>query len=145
MTSCQRTILVGLGFQEHDEAIDMAFCPPFFADGTRPDGKTRVGINVSGLLFNGDTGANQFGLSINYASTVREIIRHFAAKHDVGGVFGHVIEPNMPVGDDMRACRQLADEFPKVIVAPSFSRPSEAKSLHCWDGFISLVRECMPA
>lgn len=113
-----------------DEAIDVAFCLPFSRTERAPDGKTRVGINVSGLLFNGGyTGANQFGLSINYASTVREIIRHFAAKHDVEvHLVGHVIEPNMPVEDDMRACRQLADEFPKVIVAPSFSRPSEAKS-----------------
>jgi polysaccharide pyruvyl transferase WcaK-like protein len=40
----------------------------------------------------------------------------------------HVIEPQRPVEDDMAAARTLAAEFAGVVLAPAFSRPSEAKS-----------------
>lgn len=113
------------------EAVDVAFRLPF-----RPcmppaaDGKLRVGINVSGLLFNGGyTGGNQFGLSVDYPVLVRKLVAHFVALPEVElHLVGHVIEPNMPVEDDLRVCRQLAEEFPGCIVAPHFERPSEAKS-----------------
>ncbi|KAA3652755.1 MAG: polysaccharide pyruvyl transferase family protein [Proteobacteria bacterium] len=113
-----------------DEAIDVAFCLPFVRPERTPGGKPKVGINVSGLLFNGGyTGANQFGLAVDYPSTVREIVRYFSENEDVElHLIGHVIEPNMPVEDDVGACRRLAEEFPGAIVAPAFSRPSEAKS-----------------
>lgn len=113
-----------------DEAIDVAFCLPFVRPERTPGGKSKVGINVSGLLFNGGyTGANQFGLAVDYPTTVREIIRYFAENEDVElHLIGHVIEPNMPVEDDVGACRRLAEEFPGAIIAPAFSRPSEAKS-----------------
>jgi colanic acid/amylovoran biosynthesis protein len=60
---------------------------------------------------------------------VRKLVAHFVALPEVElHLVGHVIEPNMPVEDDLRVCRQLADEFPGCIVAPHFERPSEAKS-----------------
>lgn len=114
-----------------DEAIDVAFRLPF----ARPerasgDGKVRVGINVSGLLFNGGyTGNNQFGLSIDYAAAMRELLRQLTARPEVEvHLVSHVIEPHMPVEDDVTAARQLATEFPGVVVAPVFKRPSEAKT-----------------
>lgn len=113
------------------EAVDVAFRLPFKPSlPPAPDGKLRVGINVSGLLFNGGyTGGNQFGLSVDYPVLVRKLIAHFLAQPGVElHLVGHVIEPHMPVEDDLRVCRQLAEEFPGCIVAPHFERPSEAKS-----------------
>lgn len=113
------------------EAVDVAFRLPF-TPSLPPvaEGKLRVGINVSGLLFNGGyTGGNQFGLTLDYPALVRSLIAHFLALPEVElHLVGHVIEPHMPVEDDLRVCRQLAEEFPGCIVAPHFERPSEAKS-----------------
>lgn len=113
-----------------DEAIDVAFRLPFARPQRADDGKVKVGVNVSGLLFNGGyTGNNQFGLSIDYAATMRELIRQLTAQPGVEvHLVSHVIEPHMPVEDDMAAAQRLATEFPGVIVAPAFTRPSEAKS-----------------
>lgn len=114
-----------------DEAIDVAFRLPFSKpERAAADGKVRVGINVSGLLFNGGyTGNNQFGLTINYAAAMRELLRQLTARPEVEvHLVSHVIEPHMPVEDDVTAARQLAGEFPGVIVAPVFTRPSEAKT-----------------
>lgn len=112
------------------EAIDVAFRLPFQAKLFPDSGKVRVGINVSGLLFNGGyTGGNQFGLSIDYPETIRRLIKLFLEKPEVEvHLVGHVIEPHMPSEDDYARSLSLAKEFPGVIVAPSFTRPSEAKS-----------------
>jgi polysaccharide pyruvyl transferase WcaK-like protein len=112
------------------EAIDVAFRLPFTKKIFSPNGKTRVGINVSGLLFNGGyTGGNQFGLSIDYPATIRQLIKLFLEIPDVEvHLVGHVIEPNMPSEDDYTRACSLAEEFPSVVVAPAFTRPSEAKS-----------------
>lgn len=113
-----------------DEAIDVAFRLPFNRPEPRNDGKVRVGINVSGLLLNGGyTGNNQFGLTIDYAATLREVLRQLTARPGVEvHLVSHVIEPHMPVEDDVAAAQLLAKEFPGVVVAPAFKRPSEAKS-----------------
>jgi len=112
------------------EAIDVAFRLPFKAKQFADNGKTRVGINVSGLLFNGGyTGGNQFGLSIDYPATIRRLIQHFQAQPEVEvHLVGHVIEPHMVSEDDYARGLALQKEFPGVIVAPVFTRPSEAKS-----------------
>lgn len=113
-----------------DEAIDVAFRLPYRPQEKVKGGKTKVGINVSGLLFNGGyTGGNQFDLTIDYAETVRKIVAQFAVMPNVEiHLIGHVIEPNMPVEDDLRAAQNLAKEFPSAVVAPAFKRPSDAKS-----------------
>lgn len=113
-----------------DEATDVAFALPFVRP-ERPGGtRTRAGINVSGLLFNGGyTGGNQFGLSLDYAATIRRLVAEFCSMPDVElHLVSHVIEPHRPVEDDLAAAQQLAKDHPSVIVAPAFTRPSEAKS-----------------
>jgi colanic acid/amylovoran biosynthesis protein len=120
-----------LGVTENaDEAIDVAFKLPYSRPASSKNGKVRVGINVSGLLFNGGyTGNNQFGLSIDYAETIRAIVRHFFLLPEVEvHLISHVIEPNMPIEDDVVAAKKLANEFLGVIVSPAFTRPSQAKS-----------------
>jgi polysaccharide pyruvyl transferase WcaK-like protein len=113
-----------------DEAIDVAFRLPYRKTERGPGNKTRVGINVSGLLLNGGyTGSNQFGLTIDYANTIRQVVAYFVTMTDVEvHLISHVIEPNMPVEDDVAAAQQLAQSCPGAIVAPLFTRPSEAKT-----------------
>jgi colanic acid/amylovoran biosynthesis protein len=112
------------------ESIDVAFKLPFTRKVFPANGKTRVGINVSGLLFNGGyTGANQFGLTVDYPAVIRQLIAWFLAQPDVEvHLIPHVIEPHMPVEDDVAVSQKLALEYPGVTVAPTFTRPSEAKS-----------------
>lgn len=112
------------------EAIDVAFKLPFTRKAFERNGKTRVGINVSGLLFSGGyTGSNQFGLTVDYPTVIRKLIGWFQSQADVEvHLIPHVIEPHMQVEDDVAVSQKLANEFPGVIVAPVFTRPSEAKS-----------------
>lgn len=114
------------------EASDVALRLPYDAPGPRPEGPPRVGINVSGLLMGGGyTGKNMFGLTLDYAALIKEIITRFQAHADQPEVhlIGHVVpETRGGVEDDYQACLDLAADFPGVIVAPAFATPSEAKS-----------------
>ena len=112
-----------------DEAIDVAFRLPFVRQHYETK-KVNVGINVSALLFNGGyTSNNQFGLSIDYADTIKKLIAEFCNKPEVQvHLISHVIVPEFPIEDDFSVSKKLAEEFPNVIVAPQFSRPGDAKS-----------------
>lgn len=113
-----------------EESIDVAFRLPFKKVVFEPNGIVRVGVNVSGLLFNGGyTGNNQFGLSIDYADTITKLLTELVNLQNVEiHLVSHVIEPHMPIEDDMAVAHSLAKKFPSLIVAPHFNRPSDAKS-----------------
>jgi colanic acid/amylovoran biosynthesis protein len=113
-------------------STDVAFLLPFTRE-ELPDepGRTRIGINVSGLLFGGGyTRKNQFGLRIDYPSFVRELVRRFTAnKTNEVWLVGHVnLDGSDEVEDDYRACRNLAAEFPGVRVPAAFASPVHAKN-----------------
>lgn len=112
-----------------EEAIDVAFCLPFESI-PKEQGATKIGINVSGLLFNGGyTGNNQFGLSIDYQATIRSLIEYFTKEtKSIIYLVPHVLEPDMPVEDDTAASQLLAKQYPNLRLAPKFTSPSEAKS-----------------
>lgn len=113
------------------EATDVAMRLPFLAPHSEvKDGTVRVGLNVSGLLFNGGyTRDNQFGLTVNYPELIRSLIRWFIQHPNVAlHLIGHVQSIDDPVEDDQRVAEALAVEFPSVQVAPYFSSPVEAKS-----------------
>ncbi|MDI1295644.1 MAG: polysaccharide pyruvyl transferase family protein [bacterium] len=124
-----------------DEAIDVAFRLPF----QRPERSTaqplKIGINVSGLLFNGGyTGSNEFGMRLDYPAFVRQIISHFYSMEGVEiWLVPHVIAPNT-VDDDTAASRILLAEFPNVRLAPIFSNSIEAKSFISGLDFFSGAR-----
>ena len=90
----------------------------------------RVGINISGLLFNGGyTRSNMFALTTDYPKLARALVRHFAARPECEvHLISHVISDTFEVEDDYRVAQQLALETPGVILAPRFRTPSEAKS-----------------
>jgi polysaccharide pyruvyl transferase WcaK-like protein len=112
------------------EATDVAMRLPFVRPEREPGARVRVGLNVSGLLFNGGyTQSNQFGLSVDYPALIRSIIGHFAAMPEVEvHLIGHVQSEAQPVEDDQRVAERLSAEFPGVIVAPVFRSPVEAKT-----------------
>ncbi|TNC74793.1 polysaccharide pyruvyl transferase family protein [Rubellimicrobium roseum] len=122
-----------LGRAEVIEASDVALRLPYDPPGPREDGPLRIGLNISGLLMAGGyTGRNEFGLTTDYPSLIRDLIRHFQT-HPSGcevHLVPHVIvrEGRMTGEDDYRACEALAAEFPGTVLAPSFGSPSEAKT-----------------
>ncbi len=112
------------------EATDVAFRLPYSAPQMRVGGPVRVGLNVSGLLFNGGyTQNNMFGLACDYPEAVRRLCTFFTAEKDCElHLVGHVNSHDQPVEDDYRVCEALVAEFPGTKLAPRFADPSAAKS-----------------
>lgn len=112
------------------QAVDVAFRLPFTAPTRTAGGPFEVGINVSGLLFNGGYGGgNDYGLDVNYAELMRRFIADLVARPDVRvHLVCHVFSERMPIDDDARVADQLAAEFPGVVRAPDFASPVDAKS-----------------
>lgn len=112
------------------EVTDVAMGLPYTPPPARQNGKIKVGLNVSGLLMGGGyTGANQFGLSIDYPHTIRAIMAAFHGRADVElHLIGHVQSRYQEWEDDQRAGEALARDFPGTIVAPEFASPIDAKS-----------------
>jgi polysaccharide pyruvyl transferase WcaK-like protein len=113
-------------------SIDVAFALPYEdRSHLRGGPKTRVGVNVSGLLFNeAESGRNKFGLDVDYAKLMRGFIGALSQRPDVEvHLITHVTEPgeNHPDDDGVVADR-LAREFPGAIRVPNFPGPCEAKS-----------------
>lgn len=112
------------------EATDVAFRLPYTPLRLQPDGRLRVGVNVSGLLFNGGyTRNNMFGLTADYDLLLRTLLRRFLDTANVEvHIIGHVISGAVAVEDDYRVCAALAAQFPGTVLAPRFEGPCEAKS-----------------
>lgn len=110
-----------------DVAMRLPYDPPAPRDGAGP---IKVGLNVSGLLFNGGyTQSNQFGLKSDYPALIRRIIALFHARDDVEvHLVGHVQSREIAVEDDHRVNEALAAEFSGTIVSPFFTSPIEAKT-----------------
>jgi colanic acid/amylovoran biosynthesis protein len=112
------------------EATDVAFRLPYAEQAAFAGPKTHVGINVSGLLYNGGyTRSNDFGLKSDYKEFTRQLIAGIVANPaNQLHLIGHVNSERMQVEDDFRVAESLAQEFPGSIVAPRFANPSEAKT-----------------
>lgn len=112
------------------EATDVAFRLPYQKPNQSENQPVRVGLNISGLLFNGGyTQNNMFSLKVDYPALVRSILEYFNSQSGCEiHLISHVISDHMPVEDDYRASQKLAQEFPNVVVAPRFGSPSDAKS-----------------
>ena len=112
-----------------DVALRLPYTPP--APRKAGENPVRIGINVSGLLLNGGySGANMFGLKGDYPAMMRRLISQFAAREGCEvHLISHVISEVFPVEDDFRASAALAEDLPgRIVLAPKFATPSEAKS-----------------
>jgi colanic acid/amylovoran biosynthesis protein len=72
-----------------------------------------VGLNISGLLFNGGyTQKNMFGLKINYPELINSVVEYLMTdKRVLILLVPHVLAPSRIVEDDPNACRQLYDNL----------------------------------
>jgi colanic acid/amylovoran biosynthesis protein len=113
------------------KAVDVAFALPFTpAAPGKVGAPIKVGINVSGLLYNGGySGKNEFGLSYNYADFTHGLLDHLTKRADVEvHLISHVVTEHMPEDDDSRVADKLAAAYPGVVRAADFASPSDAKS-----------------
>ena len=79
----------------------------------RKEGSIVVGLNVSGLLFNGGyTQENMFGLKTNYRELINSVV-DFLMKNErlLVLLVPHVVTPCTAVENDPNACRQLYGEL----------------------------------
>ena len=120
---------IGFGGRTH-EATDVALRLPFTPVEHPRSGKALVGVNVSGLLFNGGySGSNMFGLAGDYAASMEALLTQLTGRPDVEvHLVAHVISETQPVEDDWRVAERLAQRFPATRLAPRFGSPSDAKS-----------------
>jgi colanic acid/amylovoran biosynthesis protein len=79
----------------------------------RKEGSVVVGLNISGLLFNGGyTQENMFGLKTNYRELINSIV-DFLMKNEKLYILlvPHVVTPCTAVEDDPNACRQMYEKL----------------------------------
>jgi colanic acid/amylovoran biosynthesis protein len=112
------------------QAVDVAFALPFKLRTKSDDSQIEIGLNVSGLLFNGGySGANEFGMQVDYAAYTRRLITTLLERPNVSvQLICHVNSDALPQDDDGRVADRLATEFPGVVRVPDFPSPSAAKS-----------------
>ena len=124
------------------EAIDVAFRLPYEIKSDVKNSITRIGLNVSGLLYSGGyDGANQFGLALNYRLLMRGLLDAWTSCPETEvWLIPHVVPDNIPNDDDRVAIEDLRKDYPGIKVAPSFSGPRAAKSFISGMDFVSGAR-----
>jgi polysaccharide pyruvyl transferase WcaK-like protein len=110
-------------------SADVAFVLPYVDASAQRGGKTaRIGINVSGLLFDeAASGSNRFGLDADYAVLMRRLIETFQARGAEVHLLTHA-RNLIAQDDDGGVTDRLAAEYPGTVRVPDFAGPSEAKS-----------------
>ena len=125
-----KNVLREMGIEKPITVVsDMAFFLPFEKQEFDTT-VTNIGLNVSGLLWNGGyTKDNQFGLAVDYQKFIRSIIEKIKENpNNRLYLVGHVISSSAnSVEDDYTVCQKLAEEY-NVECAPRFNTPIEAKS-----------------
>lgn len=113
-----------------DIFTDVAFALPYKNHNNITTTKKKIGINVSGLLWNGGyTGDNQFNLTVNYRIYITSLIESLLKQDNVEiYIIPHVISSVPNLESDYPISEQLAAQYPTVHLAPRFSTPIEAKS-----------------
>ncbi len=128
------------------DSLDMALFMPYQKRERPATDKIRIGINVSGLLWNGGyTRNNMFDLQYEYSGMIRHVCSLLAARQNIALEFvGHVLvdDTEYAVEDDYRICKLLSKEF-NGILAPRFTDPIEAKEyLSGFDAVIGSRMHC---
>lgn len=115
---------------------DLAFALPYDIVNTT-NRKNDFGINVSGLLWKGGFNKkNQFGLTITYKKYCQDLIEYLLKETDYNiHLIPHVTicnDKNKNIPDsDSEACielKKLFDKEDRVILAPDFINPIDAKN-----------------
>lgn len=90
----------------------------------------KIGINVSGLLWNGGyTGQNELGLTINYQQLIKKYIEYLIDKGWNIWLIPHVLpEDEGAPENDYTPMTALKEEYPQINLAAKFKTPMEAKA-----------------
>lgn len=109
-------------------AVDVAFALPWEKPAAH-DGRPRVGLNVSGLLWNGGhTGKHEFGLGYDYKALTTALIEALLARGDCSvELICHVNDSGSSDGDG-RVADEIAARWPALVRVPDFVSPSAVKS-----------------
>lgn len=112
-----------------DIFTDVAFALPYQNHNTITTTKKKVGINVSGLLWNGGyTGDNQFSLTVDYRTYITSLIESLLQNDVEIYIIPHVITDDQNPESDYPISEQLATQYSDIHVAPRFATPIEAKN-----------------
>lgn len=110
--------------------IDVAFALPYH-ETEKLDDKIHVGINVSGLLWNGGyTGANELGIKVDYHEYLNRVIsNYYSDDRYLIHLIPHVLCKDYCSSDnDVKAIDELLLRYPNCVVPQMFNTPMEAKS-----------------
>lgn len=116
---------------------DLAFALPYSKDMYNYIGNSKsIGINVSSLLWDSVYASeNRFNLKTDYKKYINILINELLKKNDIIiHLIAHVIDKDHydAPENDVRSCEELKRDFysnnDRVIVAPAFDSPIEAKS-----------------
>ncbi len=110
-------------------AVDVAFALTYTPPPPR-EGPPRIGVNVSGLLWNGGhTGKSEFALGYDYRALMTGVIEALLARGDVQvELIAHVNDKLQRHEDDGAVADGLAARWPALVRVPDFASPSAAKS-----------------
>ncbi|MBQ6779737.1 MAG: polysaccharide pyruvyl transferase family protein [Treponema sp.] len=109
--------------------IAMALKP--YGDMLLKNGKIRIGVNISALLWNGGyTGKNQFNLTVDYKAYIEEILSKLSktVEYEIY-LIPHVIDPRNSCEDDYRLCAELKEKYANCIFLENIENPAEIKNL----------------
>lgn len=125
------------------EVIDVAFALPYQAESLEPlaNGKSRVGINVSGLLYRGGYDrSNYFNLAVDYRDFIHRLVSRSRDQGHEVHLIGHVVANEGDIEDDYSACADVSREFPGTVLAPRFGDPVAVKNYIAQMDFFSGAR-----
>jgi colanic acid/amylovoran biosynthesis protein len=112
---------------------DMAFSLPY--DKTKYSylfdrQKLKVGLNVSGLLFNEPECNKKYNIRFSYSIFIQKLISYLLTLKDVVlYLVPHVVGNDKNVVDnDYYVCEMLSKKYPKAVFANNISNPIDAKS-----------------
>lgn len=90
----------------------------------------RIGINVSGLMWNGGYKKNNdFGLVLNYQAYCKSLIEYCLTENLEVHLIAHVIpDEEKSLENDYTINQLLAKQYKNIIVAPRFDNPMQAKA-----------------
>ena len=114
-----------------DVFTDVAFLLHYNNNHTIDTSRIKVGINVSGLLWNGGYNQNnQFDLTLDYRRYINEVARYIIndSRYELFFI-PHVITPNnmTNIENDYPVCLELSQSY-TCLCSPKFSNPIQAKN-----------------
>ena len=106
--------------------MDVAFGLPYTVNNPMNDGKIRLGINISGLLWKNEK--KSIGLTVDYRNYIINLIDRYYndMKYEIH-LIAHVIAPKSD-DDDTYIIDEIKNKYPKCLVMPYYDSPVDIKT-----------------